>query len=144
MVPLIHLESQAAGSEVTVRIEVQILLPAGFWYLQILQRKAGMSILPRVRLSLSSAFEGLHPTVQKAAPRTARKTKSKDHFEGRSSKDHTFKGRFLKVKNGRKVESKGTSKRWNNFGHTFHSTVNLSRSGQSKDASRINANFNFP
>jgi len=41
---------------------------------------------------LSSAIEGFHPTVQKAVPRTTGKTKSKDHFEGRFPKDHTFKG----------------------------------------------------
>ena len=35
------------------------------------------------RLSLSSAFERFHPTAQKAVPRTAGKTKSNEHFEGR-------------------------------------------------------------
>jgi len=53
---LIDLESQTAGSEVPVGIEVQILIPAGFRYLQVLQRKARKSILPRTRLPLSSAF----------------------------------------------------------------------------------------
>jgi len=42
---------------------------------------------------LSSAFEGLHPAVQKAVQSTTGKTKSKDHFERRFMKDHIFEER---------------------------------------------------
>ena len=84
---MIDLDSHAAASKVLVGVEMQTLFAASFWYLQVVQRKAGRSVLPRTRLPLSLAFKGLHSTVQKAVPRTAGKVKSKDHFEGRFPKD---------------------------------------------------------
>ena len=85
----------------------EIILLAGFWYLQVLWRKAERSILPRTKLPLSSAFEGLHPTVQKAVTRTTGKTRSKDHFKGRFLKDHIFEGTlWKKVSQGPHIQRK--------------------------------------
>jgi len=58
---------------------------------------------------LSSAFEGLHPTVQKAVPRTTGKAKSKDQFKGRFLKD-SKKAMQKKVHIRRNVKIEGTPK----------------------------------
>jgi len=82
---LIDLKSQASGSEVPVGIEMQVLLPAGFQYLQVLRRKARKSILPRTMLPVSSAFEGLHPTLGESSSKDCRKSQIKTTLQRKVS-----------------------------------------------------------